>query len=137
MPTEPGSSRLPEPIDAFMRVAPIELQRAPIIALHTGPCQADILRLPWSAYDGSAITLRQGKSARGGRLAPMGHDPCTRALRRMLDGMERRSPLILTTKTDRAFRKRYFARLWEEATESVVGSIALPGLDETAALHIQ
>ncbi|MCP1558479.1 UNVERIFIED_ORG: hypothetical protein M2438_002564 [Methylobacterium sp. SuP10 SLI 274] len=71
MPTEPGSSRLPEPIDAFMRVAPIELQRAPIIALHTGPCQADILRLPWSAYDGSAITLRQGKSARGGRLAPM------------------------------------------------------------------
>ncbi|MCG5248285.1 hypothetical protein [Methylorubrum extorquens] len=54
----------------------------------------------------------------------------------MLDGMERRSPLILTTKTDRAFRKRYFARLWEEATESVVGSIALPGLDETAALHV-
>ena len=41
---------------------------APIIALHTGLWQADILRLPWSAYDGSAITLRQGKSARGGRL---------------------------------------------------------------------
>ncbi|ACK85028.1 integrase family protein [Methylorubrum extorquens CM4] len=51
--------------------------------------------------------------------------------------MERRSLLILTTKTDRAFQKRYCARLWEEATESVVGSIALPGLDEPVALRIQ
>jgi hypothetical protein len=29
----------------------------------------------------------------------------------MLDGMGRRSPLILATKTDRAFQKSYFARL--------------------------
>ena len=50
--------------------------------------------------------------------------------------MERRSPLILMTKTDRAFQKRYFARLWEEAaTEAGVGSITLPGLDEPVALH--
>ena len=45
----------------------------------------------------------------------------------MLDGMERRSLLILTTKTDRAFQFRNFAQLWEEATETVVGSIALQG----------
>jgi hypothetical protein len=45
----------------------------------------------------------------------------------MLDGMERRSLLILTTKTDRAFQFRNFARLWEEATETVVGSNALQG----------
>ncbi|CAO4173652.1 Integrase family protein [Methylorubrum populi] len=127
---------LPEHIDAFMRVAPIELQRALIIALHTGQRQADILRLPWSAYDGSTITLRQGKSARGGRVAPLITIPCTQALRRMLDGMERRSPLILTTKTGRALQKRYFARLWEEAaTEAGVGSITLPGIAEPVALH--
>ncbi|AWI91798.1 hypothetical protein C0214_21280 [Methylobacterium sp. DM1] len=119
-----------------MRVAPIELQRALIIALHTGQRQGDILRLPWSAYDGSAITLRQGKSARGGRVAPLVTIPCTQALRRMLDGMERRSPLILTTKTGRVLQKRYFARLWEQASvEAGVGSIALPGLDEPVALH--
>ncbi|MGE7152344.1 tyrosine-type recombinase/integrase [Methylorubrum rhodesianum] len=127
---------LPEHIDAFMRVAPVELQRALIIALHTGQRQGDILRLPWSAYDGSAITLRQGKSARGGRVAPLVTIPCTQALRRMLDGMERRSPLILTTKTGRALQKRYFARLWEEAaTEAGVGSITLPGIAEPVALH--
>jgi integrase len=52
-----------------MRVAPIELQQALIIALHTGQRQGDILRLPWSAYDGTAITLRQGKNARNRRTA--------------------------------------------------------------------
>ncbi|MGU3385847.1 tyrosine-type recombinase/integrase [Methylobacterium sp. D53M] len=127
---------LPEHIAAFMAVAPIELQRALIIALHTGQRQADILRLPWSAYDGTAITLRQGKSARGGRVAPLITIPCTLALRRMLDGMPRGSPLVLTTKTGRALQKRYFARLWEEAAaEAGLSRISLPGLDEPVALH--
>lgn len=103
---------LPEHIEAFMKVAPVELQRALIIALHTGQRQGDILRLPWSAYDGTAITLRQGKNARNGRPAPVVTIPCTKALRRMLDGMHRASPLILITKTGRSFKKRYFARLW-------------------------
>lgn len=127
---------LPEHIAAFMAVAPIELQRALIIALHTGQRQADILRLPWSAYDGTAITLRQGKSARGGRVAPLITIPCTLALRRMLDGMPRGSPLVLTTKTGRALQKRYFARLWEDAAaEAGLSRISLPGLDEPVALH--
>jgi integrase len=63
---------LPEHIDAFMNVAPLEMQRALIIALHTGQRQADILKLPWSAYDGRSITLRQGKaSRRGARASPI------------------------------------------------------------------
>ena len=107
---------LPENIEAFMRVAPIELQRALILALHTGQRQGDILRLPWSAYDGTAIRLRQGKGARSGKRAPEITIPCTKALRRMLDGLPRVSPLILTTKTGQFFKKRYFAHLWEKAT---------------------
>ena len=107
----------PERIHRFMGAAPVELQRALIIALHTGQRQGDILRLPWSAYDGTAISLRQGKSARAGRPAPLVTIPCTKALRRMLDSMERVSPLILTTKTGRSFKKRYFAHLWEIASQ--------------------
>ena len=56
---------LPEHVAAFMKVAPIQIQRALILALHTGQRQGDLLRLPWSAYDGSTITLRQGKARRG------------------------------------------------------------------------
>ena len=109
---------LPEHIEAFLKVAPIELQRALIIALHTGQRQGDILRLAWTGYDGSAITLRQGKSRRRGVEAPLITVPCTVALRRVLDAIPRVSPLILTTKSGRAFKKRYFAELWDRAAKA-------------------
>jgi integrase len=106
---------LPEHIEAFWRTASVEMQQALILALHTGQRQADLLRLAWSGYDGTALTLKQGKTARHGRAPLTVIVPCTKALRHMLDGMERVSPLILTTKTGQAFKKRYFARLWDEA----------------------
>jgi len=127
---------LPEHVAAFMAVAPIEMQRAMILALHTGQRQGDLLRLPWSAYDGASITLRQGKAQRGKSPGPSVMVPCTAALRRMLDGMERTSPLILTTKTGQSFKKRYFARLWDQtATAAGLESIALPGHDKPVRLH--
>jgi integrase len=51
---------LPEHITDFMSVAPIEMQRALILGLHTGQREGDLLRLPWSSYDGIRINLRQG-----------------------------------------------------------------------------
>ena len=119
-----------------MKVAPIEMQRALILGLHTGQREGDILRMPWSAYDGSRIILRQGKARRGSKLGPLIEIPCTAALRRMLDGMERTSPLILTTKTGQSFKKRYFARLWNEATSKAgLQAVALPGSDQAVELH--
>ncbi|WP_246688200.1 tyrosine-type recombinase/integrase [Methylobacterium sp. WL120] len=127
---------LPEHISAFMGAAPIEMQRALIIALHTGQRQADILLMPWSAYDGTAITLRQGKSLRHGKPGPLLTIPCTMALRRVLDGMERTSPLILTTKTGQSFKKRYFAEMWEAVSKRVgLDKVMLPSLSEPVSLH--
>ena len=54
---------LPEHVAAFMAVAPIEMQRAMILALHTGQRQGDLLRLPWSAYDGSIDHVAPRQSA--------------------------------------------------------------------------
>jgi integrase len=102
--------------------------RALILALHTGQREGDILRMPWSAYDGKGINIRQGKSRRGRKIGPLIHIPCTTALRRMLDGMDRVSPLILTTKTGQSFKARYFGKLWEEATTKAgLQSVTLPG----------
>jgi integrase len=127
---------LPEHIATFMEVASIEMQRALILGLHTGQREGDILRLAWSAYDGLRIVLRQGKSRRQGKAAPLIEVPCTTALRRMLDGMDRVSPLILTTKTGQSFKARYFGRLWEEATTKAgLRSVTLPGTDEPVELH--
>src|SRR5215475_3058519 len=127
---------LPEHISAFMKVAPIEMQRALILGLHTGQREGDLLRMPWSAYNGTRISLRPGKGRRAGKLGPLVEIPCTAALRRMLDGMLRISPLILTTKTGRSFKKRYFARLWDGAmTTAGLQSVTLPGSDRPVELH--
>jgi integrase len=97
---------MPGHIAAFLKVAPIEMKRAMILALNTGQRQGDLLRLPWSAYDGTAIRLRQSKT--GAEVVI----PCTKELKDMLDSMPRISPLILTTKSGRAFTGEYFRQLW-------------------------
>jgi integrase len=119
-----------------MKVAPIEMPRALILALHTGQREGDILRLAWSAYKGTHIELRQGKARRHGKTAPLIEIPCTAALRRMLDGMDHVSPLILTTKTGQSFKARYFNTVWDRAiTKAGLQSVTLPGLEDPVELH--
>lgn len=45
-----------------MRELPEPLRRAVVLAYHTGQRRGDLVRLPWSAYDGQSIRLRQGKT---------------------------------------------------------------------------
>jgi integrase len=54
----------------------------------------------------------------------------------MLDDMERKSALILTTKTGRSLKKRYFTRLWDEAMKAAgLERVQLPGRDASVELH--
>jgi integrase len=50
-----------------LAVARPDLQLAIILALWTGQRQGDLLRLPWSAYDGAKVRLQQGKTGAAGR----------------------------------------------------------------------
>jgi|tagenome__1003787_1003787.scaffolds.fasta_scaffold20920886_2 integrase len=104
---------LPEQVEAFLAVASPEMQLAMALALHTGQRQGDIRKLAWSAYDGRSICLRQGKANRLGNIASVTRVPCTKALKITLDSAPRRAAVILTTKTGRAYQKRYFAEQWE------------------------
>jgi integrase len=103
---------LPQHIEAFMKAAPIEMQRALVLALHTGQRQGDLRKLAWTNYDGESISLRQSKSNRRVYVA------CTAALKSMLDSMDREAAVILATKTGRAWQKRYFAEQWDEASKA-------------------
>jgi integrase len=103
---------LPEHVEAFMKVAPIEMQRSLILALHTGQRQGDLLRLVWGNYDGAVISLRQGKYGRKVEI------PCTNALRRMLDSLKRVEAVVLTTKTGRPWQARYFGSAWKDASDA-------------------
>jgi integrase len=83
-----------------------------MLAMHTGQRQRDLLRLPWSAYDDERISLTQSKGKRPVSVK------CTAALNVMLDAMPRRATVILTTKTGRTWKKRYFADQWQETREA-------------------
>lgn len=75
---------------AFMKDAPIELQRAMILAIHTGQRYGDLVRLRWSDYDGAGISLKQLKTTKRVWIK------CTSALKTMLDTTPKAGPFILT-----------------------------------------
>jgi hypothetical protein len=84
-----------------MAVAPMPLQRAPVLALKTRQRQGDLLALPWSAYarDDAGrrwLTLRQSKSKRHNRAGRLVKIPVAKTLQRMLDAMPRACPVTLT-----------------------------------------
>jgi integrase len=72
-----------------MCVASEPLRLAMILALWTGQRQGDLLRLPWSAYDGQTIRLKQSKT--GAKVTI----PVGAPLKAALDATKKRGPLIL------------------------------------------
>lgn len=106
---------LPEHVAALEAVASPEIALALILGLHTGQRQGDLLSLPWSAYDGTAIRLRQGKSRRGKKEGRQLYIPCTTALRGALDAAPRRATIVLTRADGSAWTKSTFHKAWTEA----------------------
>jgi integrase len=77
---------------AFLKLSSAHLHLPLLLALWTGQRQGDLLRLPWSAYDGTHIRLRQSKT--GCRVVI----PVGKPLKAALDTTAKRSTIILTTR---------------------------------------
>jgi integrase len=86
------------------------LQRALVLALETGQRQGDLLVLPWNAYDGEWIRLRQSKTGRKVNV------PVTRCLRAVLENTPRISTVILTNSQGRRWLQRSFQNAWIKAS---------------------
>jgi integrase len=98
-------------IAAFLAKASEPMQNAIIAALESGQRQADLLALPWSAYQVDAdgrwwIRLRQQKTGRRVNV------PVTQRLKTILDGMTRTSTQILTNGRGEAWRPNAFRKQW-------------------------
>lgn len=105
----------PDQIAAFMAVASTPLQHALVLALETGQRQGDLLALPWSAYDGTWIRLRQAKAKRHGRPGRLVSIPVTRTLRAVLEALPRTSPVILANGRGRPWGSNAFRKAWAAA----------------------
>jgi len=91
---------------------PERLRWVLVLAIWTGQRQGDILRLPWSAYDGAAISLRQSKTGRRVRI------PVGQPLREMLAAIKKRGPIILTSSDDKPWTSDGFRSSWGRAIEA-------------------
>ena len=99
-----------EEVARFLRTAPPYLRLAMLLAINTGQRQGDLLRLPWSAYDGKAIKLRQRKT---GAYVPI---PVTDELKAALDAAPRQSPIMLTNSEGKPWSESGFQGAWGKAT---------------------
>jgi integrase len=104
-------------IDAFMTVAPESLQWALIFAAEKGQRQGDLLRLPWSAYDGKYLKLTPSKSIT--RRRPSGRPvkvPVSDRLQMAIETLPRVSTLMLTNGHGRPWHGNSFRKAWGAAT---------------------
>ena len=124
-------------VKCFMKEAPVELQRAMILALHTGQRYGDLIRLRWSDFDGQYLQLTQSKTSAKLRIY------CTAALLRMLNNTPRACPYILarpdgrpwfTEKDDKQLAKAWRAHM-EVAGFYPTPLAQLPTADRRAHLH--
>jgi integrase len=102
---------------AFLERAPAHLHLALLLALWTGQRQGDLLRLPWSAYNGTHIRLRQSKG--GARVVI----PVGAPLKAALDAVPKRSPIMLTTADGKPWTPDGFRTSWGKACKraAVIG----------------
>jgi integrase len=99
-----------EQVAQFLQAAPPYLRLAMLLAINTGQRQGDLLRLPWSAYDGKYIKLRQRKT---GAYVPI---PVADALKAALDAAPRQSPIMLTNSEGKPWSESGFQSAWGKAT---------------------
>jgi integrase len=93
----------------FLKSAPAHLHLPLLLALWTGQRQGDLLRLPWSAYDGTHIRLKQSKT--GCRVVV----PVGAPLKAALDSAAKRSTIILTTTDGKPWTPDGFRTSWRKA----------------------
>ena len=94
---------------AFLEKAPHHLHLPLTLALWTGQREGDLLKLTWSAYDGTHIRLRQSKT--GARVSIRVGAP----LKAALDATPKRSPVMLLSTDNKPWTEDGFRSSWRKA----------------------
>lgn len=116
---------------AFMTKAHDGLKLALTLALWTGQRQGDLLRLPWSAYDGAKIRLTQGKT--GVRVVV----PVGAPLKAALDATKRQSPVILVNLDGKPWTPDGFRASWGKACKKAgIDGVTFHDLRGTAVTRL-
>ncbi|MEM1131136.1 MAG: site-specific integrase [Pseudomonadota bacterium] len=93
---------------ALLAIAPPRIRLAYLLAVWTGQRQGDLLRLTWTAYDGTHIRLTQRKTGRRVVL------PVGGPLKAALDAEPRTAVTILTTTKGTTWTSHGFSATWRK-----------------------
>jgi len=108
-----------ETIREMLAASSRPLQVALMLALWTGQRQGDLLSLPWSAYDGAFLRVKQGKTGARVKIPVVG------ILKEVLDeeAASKKSTTILTNTRGRSWTSDGFKTSWGKAAKAagVVG----------------
>ncbi len=121
---------------AVLAAAPAGVALAVALGAYTGLRQGDVLRLPWSAYDGHEIALRQGKTGESITL------PVHRRLRAALKAAKRTGPVMVTGKRGRPYTSDGFRTMLDrlirdlEAKRAVGEGLTFHGLRHSLATRL-
>lgn len=125
------------PADAALAIErlPEPLRRAVVLALYTGQRRGDLIGLPWNAYDGRTLRLRQEKTGAAVVI------PCHPALLAELDAWRREtaSVLILVNGNGRPWRGPNLSKQLQGALARIEGFPAgrnIHGLRKLAAANL-
>ena len=115
----------------FLAHAPAHLHLPLLLALWTGQRQGDLLRLPWSAYDGNYIRLRQSKT--GARVVI----PVGTPLKVALDATTKHGPIILASTDLRPWTPDGFRASWGKACKRAgISDVTFNDLRGTAVTRL-
>jgi integrase len=99
-------------IHAFLQSAPRQLQLPFLFAFHTGQRQGDILRLQWSAWDGSRLRLKQRKTGRN--VSILAND----ALKALIADLPKNSTYMLLNSLGRPWTSSGFSASFRKAQKA-------------------
>lgn len=116
-------------IKKFMKGAPVELQRALILAIHTGQRYGDLVRLRWADYDGTHIYLKQSKTSAKVIVR------ASAALKLMLDGAPKSGLFILTREDQRPWHTQKDDKALGKAWRAHMIEAGLYSSDPSERLH--
>jgi integrase len=119
--------------DAAIAALPEPLRRVVVLALYTGQRRGDLIALPWTAYDGSTIKLRQQKT--GARMTIPVHPN----LKVELDAWRSAatSTMILTTAHGLPWKPQHVSHMLPIAMERIgLPPLNVHGLRKLAAARL-
>ena len=116
---------------AFLESASPHIRLAFMMALWTGQRQGDLLRLPWTAYDGRTIRLRQRKTG-SHVVIPVGAP-----LKSVLDATPKTAVTILATSRKTAWTEAGFRASWRKVCQKAgVAGLTFHDLRGTAVTRL-